>query len=244
MLAPAEEQWVHRLSSKKQHFHKFPHNLHQFISTDFHNPTSPPIHLHRFSQFHISTDQSIHFASCSFSQKHWHMQCTKIYFLGNFRFIWRTLGYICGSQSNFLKDFIIRSVAFFGSIYCAFYYPNKLGCFQCTFAWTPRNASNYQLLSSYWSLFLFRLLIMRHVKNLAEDICKNSFIFIEEENKCDKCANRFRIKWRENIFWRNKKMVYPIYLCTTTEEEKLSNVQMRLPHDKAEGGGNLLWNSW
>ena len=166
-----------------------------------------------------------------------------LFFLGNFRFIWRTFGYICESESKFLKDFIIHSVAFIGSIYCAFYYPNKLGCFQCTFAWTPRNASNYQLLSSYWSLFLFRLLIMRHVKNLAEDICKNSFIFIEE-NKCDKCANRFRIKWRENIFWRNKKMVYPIYLCTTTEEEKLSNVQMRLPHDKAEGGGNLLWNSW
>ena len=46
------------------------------------------------------------------------------------------------------------------------------------------------------SFLFFRLLIMRHVKNLAEDICKNSFIFIEEENKCDKCANRFRIKWR------------------------------------------------
>ena len=46
------------------------------------------------------------------------------------------------------------------------------------------------------SFVFFRLLIMRHVKNLAEDICKNSFIFIEEENKCDKCANRFRIKWR------------------------------------------------
>ena len=34
---------------------------------------------------------------------------------------------------------------------------------------------------------------MKHVKNLVEDICENSFIFIEE-NKCDKCANRFRIK--------------------------------------------------
>ena len=49
-------------------------------------------------------------------------------------------------------------------------------------------------------------------------------------------------KENKNIFSR-KKMVYPIYLCTTTEEEKLSDVQMRLPHDKAEGGGNLLWNS-
>ena len=64
------------------------------------------------------------------------------------------------------------------------------------------------------STFLFRLLIMRHVKNLAEDICKNSFIFIEE-NKCDKCANRFRIKWREKqrIYFEETRRWFIQYIC-------------------------------
>ena len=72
------------------------------------------------------------------------------------------------------------------------------GPMQCILKWFQ--FTTFVLIST----FLFRLLIMRHVKNLAEDICKNSFIFIEE-NKCDKCANRFRIKWRENREYILKK---------------------------------------
>ena len=73
-------------------------------------------------------------------------------------------------------------------------------------------SNNMQLLFSYISLFLFRLLIMRHVNNLAEDICKNSFIFIEE-NKCDKCANRFRIKWKERIYFEETRRWFIQYIC-------------------------------